>query len=356
MKNIYIILLAIAMILLLLSIGCSSDNDESNPVDQNKYAWVVGDVDSNAYGNILYTHDGGETWERQGDPNLMSNIDLQNLAVYDKNTVWVVGVNYSVFKTNDGGKTWEQVSLPPNPRNPTLFSISMPDPFNVWISGSDGLVMKTANGGNSWTVYDTSFFKNGGMQGIHALDANNVFVAGQYNLAKGARGFIAYTYSGGNTWDTIGLPENHNKWLWIGVKATSLSNILVYGEKGHYTVTRNGGVTWIVTDSVASGGIGGDINDLIMLTQDIYWAACDYDQIFRTTNSGSTWIKQQAPPPGNAFLFGIDALDKDTALVVSISAGYLPAGKILKTTDGGNTWILKKITSTNLTKVAYSKR
>ena len=356
MKNIYLTLLIVAGITLLFSIGCSSDNDENVPVDTHKYAWIVGQVDSNAYGNILYTNNGGETWVRQGDSGLMSNINLLNLAVYDKYTVWVVGDKYSAFKTNDGGTTWTKVSFPDNPLNPTIYSISMPDPFDIWVSGSSGLVMKSTNQGNTWTVFDANFFKNGDMQGIYALDANNVFVAGQYNPGKSSRGFIAYTQSGGNSWDTIGLPENHNKWLWIGVKATSLSNIMVYGEKGHYTVTRNGGVTWNVSDSIASGGIGGDINDLIMLSPDMYWAACDYDQIFKTTNSGSTWTKQQAAGPGNAFLFGIDALDKDSALVVSQTAGYPPAGKILKTTDGGNNWILKKVTSTNLMKVAYSKR
>jgi len=353
MKKQILFLIGLIFWAVFIVISCKKDDTEPPPVDQTQIAWVVGQQDSNLYGNILYTEDGGETWERQGDSVLMSGIDLENLYVLDKKNVWIVGTNNTLFKTTDGGKTWVQVPTPVIPSNPPLSSISMPDHNTVWISGGNGVVMKTLNGGTNWTLYDTNFFHCGGMQGIYAINEQVVYVVGHFDKEKGPRGFIARTNDGGSSWDSIQLPDNYHKHSWIGVKATDINHVIIYGETGHYANTTDGGLSWNVADPIDPG----DINSLVMLSNKIFWGACDFDQIYKTLDGGASWIFQSAQGvgPSNQYLVGIDALDSKTALIVGQSAGYSPRGKIIKTTNGGDTWVLKDTCKTNLYKVAYAK-
>ncbi|MCD4736865.1 MAG: hypothetical protein K8R53_12545, partial [Bacteroidales bacterium] len=121
-----------------------------------------------------------------------------------------------------------------------------------------------------------------------------------------------------------------------------------------YSYTTNGGQTWN-NDSIYGGGaVGLDINDLIMLDETTWWSACDYDHINKTTDGGLNWTAQPTAGPGNMFLVGIDAYDSQLALITGTSAGWPPGGKILQTTDGGNTWVCKHTTNSSLNKVAFA--
>ena len=89
-----------------------------------------------------------------------------------------------------------------------------------------------------------------------------------------------------------------------------------------------------------------------------FWVACDFDQIHRTLVGGEVWLSQSTAGigPSNQYLVGIDALNMHTALVTGQDASGNPIykkGKILKTSDGGNTWVLKDIPKSDLYKVAY---
>ncbi len=74
-------------------------------------------------------------------------------------------------------------------------------------------------------------------------------------------------------------------------------------------------------------------------------------------DGGASWTFQPTGGvgPANQYLVDIDALDTKTALVIGTSAGWPSEGKILKTTDGGNTWVLKDTTNSYMSKIAYAK-
>jgi len=76
---------------------------------------------------------------------------------------------------------------------------------------------------------------------------------------------------------------------WIGIKAVDTEHIVVFGgDDGHYTVTANGGRQWVIGGPLSTR----DLNDLTMLDQHDYWAACDFDSIIRTKDSGISWEDQ----------------------------------------------------------------
>ncbi|MFH1160159.1 MAG: YCF48-related protein [bacterium] len=351
MKNLLLFLLPVISAGLVL-VSCTKNSNPDDPVNTNVVAWAVGLQDTDFIGVILYTNDAGETWARQGDSSWLTGIDVNNVWAIDQKNVWIVCSGNRIFRSLDGGTSWIQVLTPPLPGDPNLSGISILDNTTIWVSGEHGTVYQSVDAGNNWTVYDSNFFHRGLMQGIHAISQNIIYVVGEFNTGKGARGFIARTLNGGVTWDSVSLPGNYNSHYWIGVVATDSNNVVIYGQEGHYAVTNNAGHSWLTKDPVTAG----DINCLVMLSPASFWGAFDYDQIFKTYDGGKTWVSQVSQGPSNQFLVGIDTYYSQTALIVGEAADTTRSGKILKTTDGGNNWSLRHVCAAKLQKVAFAKR
>ena len=342
---------AIGVIALNLT-ACKKKSTPGPPEVTKVKAWAVGDQDTiTKHGMILRTEDGGESWVRQGkDSPALQGVDVNDLVVLDSVTVLAVCTHNTLIRTTDGGLTWNQVPTPANPFNPALSSISLLDGNTIWISGYNGVVYKSTDSGNSWTVFDPNLFFNGYMQGIHAITADLVYVAGQYDAPHGKRGIIALTRNAGNSWDTISLMNNYNQWWWIGAKATSPNNVIVFGQKGHYSISHDNGSSWQNDSITKSEGAPQDINCLVMVTPQVFWCACD-DDVYKTTDGGNTW-EMQLTKATTLMLVGIDAINDQFAMIVW-QCEMPQASTIQKTTDGGKTWTVKYETGFWLHKIAF---
>jgi len=351
-KMLAVFFLSAIVSLLIIPYGCKKNNEPEPVPPKMKYAWVVGSEDSTHYGMILFTPDGGDTWQRQGEGSpALQGIDLFDVWAVDTNTVWAVGTKNTILKTADGGKTWTRINGPTFRPETDLLSISLIGPYDIWISGAFGAVYNSKDGGITWTAFDPDFFHNGMMQGIHALSSTIAYVAG----GIGTRGFIARTVDGGLTWDSIVPENNYNRNEWIGVKSSDDANIIIYGGRSHYVVSDDAGYSWRNDSVPDTGGTGGaDINCLAMLDAQTWWGAFDYDGIFITANAGASWTKQTSAGPAGMWLFGIDYYDWDLAIIVAQSSSSL-TGKILKTSNGGNIWELKYYSRSWLNKVSFIK-
>lgn len=314
-------------------------------------AWVVGDLDSSEKAMLLYSDDSGETWVRQGLDILPEGKSLSDVQAIDDKTVWAVGDGALVIKTSDGGTNWSIVQIDVVATDSSFDSISV-NGNNIWISGENGLIVSSNNNGQNWMVQDlpasaTEFL----LQGIHAIDDDLIYCVG--NNPSPPSGYVLKTTNGGQDWEEIVLPNDYNYSNgWIGVKATDQNHVVINGGKGHFAVTANGGEQWITGGPISPS----DINCLKMVSSSTYWTACDYDHIYITENSGISWEKQPSVGTSNSFLVGIDALDRERALIVGQSAGYEQYGKILKTTNGGKDWKVAHTTDMNLYKVSIAKK
>jgi photosystem II stability/assembly factor-like uncharacterized protein len=360
MRNKAIQILLLAMVIF-MTVSCRKKTDDQNnsdtptpPAEVKKYAWAVGTRDSTGYGTILFSSDYGDTWTRQGQGSLaLQGVDISDIWAVDENNVWAIGGNNTVLKTSNSGQTWEKVAMPVVSSNPYLNSICIVNKTNIWISGSNGVVYNSTNNGSTWTLFDTTFFQNGQLQGIWAISPQKVFVVGGTNTSP-ETGIIDFTLDGGATWDSIVLADNYNFHEWIGVCSAG-NTIVVYGSKSHYAVSTDGGTTW-ENDSLYSGGIdGADINHLIMLDAQTWWGAFDNGQIFITTDGGTSW-NAQTSGEGGSYLVGIDAFDSQLALVVGTPLASVIISPILKTTNGGTTWGTPYKSRSCLWKVTFIKK
>ncbi|MCX6226340.1 MAG: YCF48-related protein [Bacteroidia bacterium] len=343
---------SVLMILLIMIVSCSKNPDDNLP-DESKYAWAVGEQDSTGYGMILYSDDRGETWVRQGQgSSALQGIDVYDIWAVDKDNVWAACGDNVILKTIDGGMIWSRVQVPVTKSHSRLSSICIVNKTNIWISGSGGAVYKSANNGQNWTLFDTTFFQSGLMQGICAVTPNKVYVVGGVHTPP--VGFIGYTLDGGSIWDSVVPQDNYNRNEWIGA-AASVNTIVIYGEKSHYMVSLDGGSIWKNDSIPASGGVGGaDINHLIMQDAKTWWAAMDLGKMYLTTDGGTNWNLQQTDRTGD-FIMGIDAWHGQLALAAGQGAYWPKGGSILKYSIAKNSWITKYTTRSCLYKVSFIK-
>jgi photosystem II stability/assembly factor-like uncharacterized protein len=91
---------------------------------------------------------------------------------------------------------------------------------------------------------------------------------------------------------------------------------------------------WTVQN--ARGGLGAIALDVKAIDPNIGWCVDKAGAVIRTTDGGVTWVKLTSPSLTQP-VYGMDALDASTAVIISSS--YVVAdASIHRTTDGGATW------------------
>jgi len=128
----------------LLEIGAIAPNLYSIFFIDPLHGWIAGD-----YGVVLYTANGGESWELLRAGNVPP---LFSILFTDSTHGWAAGQNGLLLRTGDGGRSWNPVDHP--------VKASLHD---IWFKGADGFVvgdqatiLKTDTGGGSWTQVDLS--------------------------------------------------------------------------------------------------------------------------------------------------------------------------------------------------------
>lgn len=341
--------------------------------------WAVGGIGVTALdtGIVLYTTDGGTTWEDQS-----ANIteDLYSMD-YSDGTCWAAGRDGAIYRTTDLGKNW----IPQRDDEYGFNSIYFIDKNNGWVVGKKGIILHTSDGGNNWVkqYQNDSLLLNS----VYAVGNGHVFAVGSLldiehfrNEARNA--ILLLSTDMGQTWETkqYGTLISFNSIFFIGDSVGWIAegkNLLKTTDKG-YTwdnitndpnkPTRN---LQFINEDIGWGTVYGDYNILkttdggkkwkstcIDSTFTIYsfhfinanigWAAgighnpmtyYSDKYIYKTTDGGDSWIECRNVPQ---FVYSsIKFIDEKTGW----AAGTLTAiGKttIIKTTDGGNSWFEQK--------------
>ncbi|QDV35660.1 WD40/YVTN/BNR-like repeat-containing protein [Tautonia plasticadhaerens] len=88
-----------------------------------------------------------------------------------------------------------------------------------------------------------------------------------------------------------------------------------------------------------AGATRGRLRGLSVLSRDVAWASGSEGTVLRTTDGGRTWTPRPVPGVPGLDFRDIEAVDADTAYLLSIGEGE--QSRIYRTTDGGGSWGLQ---------------
>lgn len=244
-------------------------------VTPNK-GWVAGEA-----GSILYTEDGGNTWEAQesGTEQALSCIFFVN----DK-FGWAVGENGIIIHTNDGGKLWTTQAE----TGFFLFKVFFVNAQEGWVTGREG-AFYTADGGKTW----------GRLERVQGVISSIFFISPKIGWAL-VGSSVYSTRNGGETWDMSLLPREEYP---------------SFGQPGNPRYIPN------------MEGVRGDI---YFVDERHGWAVVGYGLIFHSEDGGKTWVNQLGTGPMSYGLTHLAFYDA--------KRGCAGGSSILCTDNGGKTW------------------
>ncbi len=309
------------------------------------FGYAVGD-----YGTMMASTDGGRTWELQFE-GVTDNI--RDVAVTDSLSVWLAADNGVILHTTNGGSTWvEQNSNTLNGLNAIFFL----DNLNGWVCGDVRTIRRTTNGGATWISQNLPGSPD--QAGINTI----TFVTANEGWAVSSAGVVYHTTNGGSNWTS----QTTLSAAGFRIKFSSATDGFIVGSGGSIWTTTNSGSTW----TARSSGTSRSLNDVCIFSSSDIWAVGDNGVLSHSTNAGVSWMTDSLAT--YASVNGIAKVQNTLAavgeygliarkesgfswtfvnsgihgLITSVSFANSLAGvavglygEILRTADGGGTWI-----------------
>lgn len=248
----------------------------------------------------------------------------------DSTTGWAVGAFGTIMATRDGGQTWRrQASRTTEP----LFGVDFADAQRGWVVGRSGLILATVDGGVTWAAQasgvDRHLFK------VHFADAH-------LGCAVGDWGTIVVTRNGGATWDTRSLSRDV---ILNDVFLLDPRRGWIVGEAGTVVATEDGGETW----SERNSGVAKTLFGVDFIDDQRGWAVGIDALILRTADAGRTWqVQNGSVEVGALEQVAFDAASQTPSLyevrvLGSFGAAVGESGAIFTSADGGASWARQRV-------------
>lgn len=287
----------------------------------NLHGWVVC-LDTAL---IFHTTDGGVTWTEQ--QNIPANAKrIFDVTCFDELNAWTCGILGEILFTVDGGSLWE-VQTSGLAKYATR--IEFIDSAHGWAACGDGTVGRTESGGGTWEQIFTPWYtaEYYGVSFVNQLDG--WVVAGYPDSLLTGQGLIISSNDGGIDWTLLYESPGYEDFFDVHFFHL-LDGIIVGGDETDYSPlilkTTNAGLDWDTIPAPANTYYLRAVD----FVGDHGWAVGRFGTIIYTNDAGNTWTFQNNPAVNT--LFDVDFTDTLHGLTCG-------DGIILRTTDGGQTWI-----------------
>jgi photosystem II stability/assembly factor-like uncharacterized protein len=290
--------------------------------------WGIGReyFEKNEY-SIYHTVDGGLSWEMQVADTTTIRYDIH---FCDSKHGWAVGE--TVLHTKDSGENWIRTTNYDFLLEDTIYGVMFTDSLNGWLLGGYSWALHTYDGGNTWE-------KDSTMAGISRLVSTDSL---HYWGLLGPN-VIVLSYDGARYWQYISYTDTTAE-IW--------PNDIFILDNDHLYITTNlgiyysndGGFNWeYISDQ--------NMNSLWMLNTMDGWGAgiyVNYSGFFYTNDGGITWTDmcEVNNEYGYENYSSLDFINDHTGWII----GNLPSSPnnfIIKTTDGGLSWITQESNTNN---------
>jgi photosystem II stability/assembly factor-like uncharacterized protein len=239
-----------------------------------------------------------------------------------------IGNCNTILRTIDNGKTWNRV-FTRDPKGTEWIGGLFQRGKEAWVV-SRSMLLHSTNGGEAWT---TASQLPGNFYYYGPFAATRSFY---YQMQTPTCGNAVWkTEDGGLSWTKAGkgLPRNDYQAVFFYDELHGWAG----GNFGHLAITDDGGATW-ETHNIPNGG---NLKQIQFVTPLQGWArpyTAHAGGIWATKDGGETWHKQSAIIETYHPILDMQFLDEAVGFLLVEAGG--DASKILRTTDGGETWAL----------------
>jgi photosystem II stability/assembly factor-like uncharacterized protein len=301
---------------------------------------VLAGVAQTGLNGVYRSVNDGETWtvcnagfQTAAD----SNVRCFTSITVGSSTYFYVGTDGGLFISTTDGTSWTRISSGLPSGTITAVVATPPSGGNTDINlfagvGYSGLYRSTDNG-SSWTAANNGL-PTTGTPYIDALIASPV-PGGTTSNIFASHGTVYVSTNYGEMWWDTGWPVS------TASSAACLAingDILLGGGYGIWKYSLTSDSDWVVQPS----GTSDTLWTVKAVDNNVVWAAGTNGGVFRTTNSGNAWTSVGGGTLGSDIVFAVEALSANTAFVSSTTIGQSgpTSTRIFKTTNGGGSWSL----------------
>jgi photosystem II stability/assembly factor-like uncharacterized protein len=247
-----------------------------------------------------------------------TNQDLMAVYATNAHTAYATGAGGIILKTSDAGKSWTKLN---SGSTKTLQSVFFTDSLTGYVAG-DGSMLKTINGGASWTQ----------LPGASGYYTSSVFFPDKNTgYAVGCGGTIIKTIDAGSHWTYMPYDSLYCFYtVFFTDSNTGYVGGVTFGTGfGCLLKTTNGGISWSISESWEA------LTSLSFPAHDTGYAVGSGGEMIKTYNAGNSWTDIST---GTSYYLS-------SVFFTNTNNGYITGstgtgqGVLLKTNDGGATWI-----------------
>jgi photosystem II stability/assembly factor-like uncharacterized protein len=203
---------------------------EDGPTDPLLDIWFDSEnhgIAVGAYGRVLETSDGGNTWESKG--SLLDNPDklhLNKVTASEDGTIYIIGEAGTAFRSDDQGRSWQKLAVP---YDGSLFGAVMLGGDSLLVHGLRGNIFYSSDKGDTWQPVVTG--NTSTLIGGARLNGKVVLVGASGSVLRGevdGNGFDSRFDPGRSTLSTV-IPLEGEELLLVGtdgaIKIQSFNNL-----------------------------------------------------------------------------------------------------------------------------------
>ncbi len=298
-------------------------------------------------GRTFVSADGGATWSSTAFPTAL--VPLAAVACTSVDVCVVAGANASgdtaVVTTSDGGSTWSTASVPAGPLEGTALACSSASNCDLvaTIAGSSEILGST-DGGATWSVVESSSLFSDDITAISCPSTTTCLAVGNSILSASLDAPVAFaTSDGGASWSSVPFPASVTHAELTGVACSAATTCTVVGSgsastqfSNAYTValtTTDGGASWQQGTLPATSPLPRALACPSSTTCVAAGIAGAAEDALVTDDGGATWSS-------TTLATGDSALDVVSCPTTSacFAAGSTPVPEVVASSDGGSTW------------------
>jgi photosystem II stability/assembly factor-like uncharacterized protein len=269
------------------------------------------------------------------DEALARDAALLDVEMVDQQRCWAVGQRGVILYSHDGGQTWQPQT---SGYQYTLSSVSFVDERNGWAVGgttipythrSEGIVLRTTDGGAQWQRVNAPLLPR--LVHVQFFDTEHGIAIGETSPSCASGLFV--TQDGGRTW----LPQlADEQGYWRAASFADPQTGVLVASDGSWSRLTNG--------EVQAAGLAPSAAKLSlaieMLDSQHGWRGGIAGLVEVTHDGGRTWQPPRAAPlaPAAAAWFDTHAI---AAQGRHVWLAGTPGTRVLRSRDGGETWQLQ---------------